>query len=146
MRISAIYRPDMQDPPAMRRVHQGFTLLELMVVLSLIGLLTAVALPNLVRLYDSVSSRLALDEIIDEVNGLGFRAHQQASAFVLSDVSGDDAVSPVKLPPGWTLRVDEPIVYERNGACSGGRVRLFFDGELILARSLARPFCRLKDS
>ncbi len=53
---------------------RGFTLLELMVVLALLGLIVAIALPNLQTLYDSVTRNTQRDRILDQITVLGREA------------------------------------------------------------------------
>ena len=146
MRMLASFRKN-------RRQITGFSLLELLVVLSLLGLLTAITFPNFVNLYQSVNSRLQTDQIIDDINGLGYAAFNSSTEIVLnnipatrSNVWAEKRNAPVSLPVGWRLVVLNPIRYLQNGACQGGEIRLFFEGELIISKTLSPPFCRIKQS
>ena len=120
------------------RNSRGFTLLELLVVLGLMSLVTAVALPGLVNLYDAMSRNVALDSIGAEINGLGRRAYESGAPITLSKES-------VNLPEGWQLATDSPIVYSAKGACRGGTLRLMLDGELVRRITLKAPYCRVGD-
>ena len=66
-------------PPSQR----GFTLLELLVVLALVGIVTAIAVPNLERLYGAVTRSAERDHILDQLAGLGRRALHQGRSFVV---------------------------------------------------------------
>ena len=59
------------------RNSRGFTLLELLVVLGLMSLVTAVAIPGLVQLYDSIQRNVELESIAAEVNQLGRHSYEQ---------------------------------------------------------------------
>ena len=141
MRMSGSFRK-------IQRQSSGFSLLELLVVLSLLGLLTAITFPNIVNLYQSVGSRLQIDQIIDDINGLGYGAFNSSSEIVLNNIPENTGRqnAPINLPVGWRLAVVNPIQYLQNGACQGGEIRLFFEGELIISKKLTPPFCRIKQT
>ena len=61
----------------------GFTLLELIVVLVLVGLVTTLALPNLERLYAGLTRKTERDFILDQLAGLGRQAMLQGRAYVV---------------------------------------------------------------
>ena len=77
------------------RASWGFTLLELLVVLALVGLVAAIAFPNLERLYGSVTRETERDHIHDQFTGLGLRAMRQGRNFV---VFGEGAPAASGLP------------------------------------------------
>lgn len=52
----------------------GVTLLELVVVLALLGLITALALPNLQRLQENLARTTERDRILEQLAGLGWEA------------------------------------------------------------------------
>ena len=72
----------------MPRALLGFTLLELLVVLALVGLVAAIAFPNLERLYAAVTRETERDYILDQFAGLGLRAMRQGRSFVVFDAAG----------------------------------------------------------
>ena len=70
------------------RPQRGFTLLELLVVLVLVGLVTAIAVPNLERLYGAVTRGTERAYILDQFVGLGQRAMRQGRNYVVFDAVG----------------------------------------------------------
>ena len=78
-----------------RTAATGFTLLELLVVLVLVGLVTTLALPNLERLQRAVTGRTERDYILDQLAGLGREAMLHRRAYVVFGSDGArDAGSP----------------------------------------------------
>jgi len=70
-------------PPARPDRRNGVTLVELLVVLVLLGVITAVALPNVERFYRSVTRSAERDGILDQFAGLGADAMRQGRGFVI---------------------------------------------------------------
>lgn len=152
-------------------LSSGFTLLELIVVLTLLSLMTAMAAPNLRRLYGAVSRTTERNEILDRFADLGRQAtlHRRAYLVVGTDTpnerkKGDTAlrlddedaafsgaVSPLEhhkpyrmdVPDGWTLHLPAPILVRANGVCLGGEVVLFYHGEPDVRLVLDPPYCHV---
>ena len=134
-------------------LSRGYSLMELLVVLSLMAVISAIALPNLVGVYSSFSSRLTLDSLVSEINGVGYKAYEGGRGYVLVDSISNEQKS---LPPndvfkftleeGWRISVSQPIRYASNGACKGGELRIYFNDELMLSDRLAPPFCRINNT
>ena len=61
----------------------AFTLLELMVVVSIVGVLCSVAIPNFKKAYEDLSIKKTLDEIDTLING--YRAYY----LIFNEMSGD---------------------------------------------------------
>lgn len=66
-----------------RTAAPGFTLLELLVVLVLVGLVTTLALPNLERLQGAVTRKTERDYILDQFAGLGREAMLRRRAYAV---------------------------------------------------------------
>ena len=82
-------RPAGRRPGAVDRFRAGFTLLELMIVLALLGLLTALAVPNLQRLFASVSTSTERQHILDQFEALGREALANGRAYVVFSETPD---------------------------------------------------------
>ncbi|MFT7222411.1 MAG: prepilin-type N-terminal cleavage/methylation domain-containing protein [Candidatus Azotimanducaceae bacterium] len=119
---------------------RGFTLLELLVVMGLVSLITAVAMPGVVSMYDSVSRNLELEGIAADINQLGRIAYESGASSTLSPKSFD-------LPDGWRFETTAPITYSAQGVCRGGTLVLLKNDEFVRRFKLAAPYCQtVRDS
>ena len=115
-------------------VH-GFALLELIVVLLLLGLITALAMPNLQRLAASVARSTERDRILTELAGLGRRAMLEGRDYVVFGAGGRrDAGS----PPA----ARETVEPGSAGADNGPVGPAFDPGGPTPVMSLTRSICR----
>ena len=138
---------------AIARFQAGFTLIELTVVLALLGLLTALAVPNLQRLFVSVSTSTERQHILDQFEALGRDALANGRAYVVfseapdadtAAVYGDFEPRPIDLPEAWRFRLDRPLVVRANGFCRGGELTLIHQDAPVLRATLAPPYCRVE--
>jgi len=128
----------------------GFSLLELMVVLVLLGGITSLALPNLTRLYESINLKLERDDILDQLQGLGGLALASRQAIIVSmRIPGDDSAESQRnyiehslvLPDGWHVELDRDLIVRANGVCLGAEVSIFHLGEAYAVVNLKAPYC-----
>ncbi|MBM3535199.1 MAG: prepilin-type N-terminal cleavage/methylation domain-containing protein [Alphaproteobacteria bacterium] len=147
-----------------RREADGFSLLELLLALVLLGLLVSLVLPRLDRLYLSFLFWLDQDRIEREIASLSGRAYLEGKALRLSTWppptlgsaqsthvsppvseptgASDEAVRPT-LPEGWRVMVEPSILFRPDGVCSGGEA-VIQAGDIIRRLRLEPPRCRLK--
>lgn len=118
----------------------GFTLLELVVVLALLGLATALVAPAGFRMIASWRRATEVDAALGALVALGAQAQQQGRALRLEagpvptkDVPG--------LPEGWTVVLARPLAVQANGACGGSGGELRAEG-YVRPFELQAPFCR----
>lgn len=132
----------------------GFTLLELLLAMTLMGFLVALVLPRLDQLYLSFVFWLDQDRVEREIASLSGRAYLEGKALRLATwpppVPGAPAPAPgldetvrLVLPQGWRVVVDPPILFRPDGACSGGNV-VIESGDVRRSFRLEAPRCRIK--
>jgi prepilin-type N-terminal cleavage/methylation domain-containing protein len=132
----------------------GFSLLELIIALTIMGLLGALAMPSLIRITDRTRFSLDRQDLERQLDQLPQIAVSQGRNLVLTSTPTNDGTVlpptgaeqdpyPVKVPDGWRITVDAPIRYRYDGTCSGGKIRV------ALADSEAKyvmnpPLCELR--
>lgn len=120
----------------------GYTLLELIVVLAVLGLATALVGPAGFRMLTSWQLATERDTILDSLSALSLRAHERGRElhFDRGEVAAGDLI---ELPEGWRLRLDEPLHVRANGACTGAQGTLETPSR-VFAIALDAPFCRAR--
>jgi prepilin-type N-terminal cleavage/methylation domain-containing protein len=120
--------------------QDGFTLLEMIVVLAILGLATALVAPSAIRGIDSWRRQAELDSLRDQVRALPGNARASGKAIVLSDATLGGKDPPLRIAGDWTLGVPTPWQVNANGVCAGGRITI---GNRYGSRTLkvGSPFC-----
>ena len=134
--------------------NQGFSLMELLVVLALISLLGALALPNLVGLFGSVTRATERDSILDQLAAIGRDALLAGRGYVVYGTTpqiGPAVVIdepfetyPLVLPEGWQVDLDRPLRVRPNGVCLGATATLRHPDVETFEVVLAPPYCRVE--
>ena len=117
-----------------KRHAYGFTLIEVMAVLLIVGLLASLLSPSMQRLADSFQARAEYLEVKRKIQGLSMIAMQRGEAADITDL---------ELQEGWVASGD--VVYQPNGVCLGGDLRIAYKEVEFYRQQLMPPFCRLND-
>lgn len=139
--------------PVMR--SSGYTLVELLVVLVIVGTLLAVVTPNLFRLYNAAERRAAEESILLQLHQLPLRALVTGSNYLIlsqADANAEDTrnryldyqVLELDLPDGWAYTLASPLRVKSIGVCLGGEMTLFNRGLEVRTLNLAAPDCRVR--
>lgn len=123
----------------------GFTLLELLIVLAIIGIMVAVVVPGLARTYDAIAASGERADVARALGGLPLLARTRDEALLLSPRDPDSLRLLPTLPEGWTVSLLEPLRIERSGVCHPARVRVSGRGRSEVWR-LTAPACGVDDA
>lgn len=109
--------------------RRGFTLLELLLVLTLAALATALVAPNIAERLRQSEERALVERVEDWLAGLPSRARQTQQA---ASWSVEQLRASLALDAQTQLRLPEPLLYDARGLAAGGTVSLH-KGERTLA-------------
>lgn len=120
--------------------QRGFTLLEMIVVLAILGLATALVAPAALSGIDSWRRQSELDSLLDQIRALPGNARARGKPIVLSDDTLKAKDAPLRIAGDWTLSVPAPWQVGGNGVCQGGKIAI---GNRYGSRTVAvaAPFC-----
>ena len=131
------------------RICSGFTLIEILVVLAIIGMLTGIALPRLTSAYASVERSAQRRAIQDQIEGLGYLAYSSGKPIMLesSNLAGTQTKDyPLQIPNGWQIKLPKPLRYSSRGICAGGMLIMTAPDGSAEEFRLSAPLCRLEES
>ena len=118
----------------------GFTLLEMIVVLAILGLAAAMVGPSMVRSIDTWRRQAAMDILLDQLRALPGNARGSGKPITVSDATLASPTPPLRVDADWTLHAPEPWSVGANGVCQGGDVTIRnVHGERTIR--VAAPFC-----
>ncbi len=120
--------------------QRGFTLLEMIVVLAILGLATALVAPAALSGIDSWRRQSELDSLLDQIRALPGNARASGKPIALSDDTLKAADAPLRIAKDWTLSVPKPWKVNANGVCERGEISIgnAFGSRTIVVGS---PFC-----
>ncbi len=113
---------------------RGFTLLELLLVVALVTLLSAMVAPRVLGWAEAARARSALDElrtVLQAQPALAFHARQPRTVARAPD--------DWPLPADWRLELAAPLRWEANGMAAPGRIRIHAGGDRIADWVLQAP-------
>jgi prepilin-type N-terminal cleavage/methylation domain-containing protein len=112
------------------RSSHGFTLIEILIVISIIAAMFAVTLPISYNMYQSHKASLKAEEVLVFIAGLKRESFLYSEAKVLSSKDGIMAVNGQKAEFGDTyIQIDTPIEFYKNGTTSGGTLKIVVGGQ-----------------
>jgi len=126
----------------------GFTLLEMVVVLVMMGIVTSLALPGLQKMYDSMEASLARKDLVMILNHLALDVRHHGHALLLSNYPADIADLPQAFVKRLSvldvsLQFDEPLYVTAGGFCPRENIVKVSKGARTYSLGLRAPDCRV---
>ena len=122
---------------AAAKSHTGFTLIELMVVLIIMALMSALVLPKFPAIYEKFIDKGDRDALNQSLASLGVKAYAQRKPIILNQETAEQWL---EIPRGWELKIDQPITYRASGVCLGGQLHVHIK-EVRQTILLNPPYC-----
>jgi len=135
----------------------GFTLVEMVVVMVLLGMLTSMALPAMQRWHDAVQAKSQVSTLVQSVRAAVFAAGVQRRVLRLTADSFEPEAANVeapevgfrtvgetlklRLPAGWQARRVEPAAFLASGLCEPGAVELDSTAGAVMVLRVSGPMC-----
>lgn len=121
------------------RKEKGFTIIELLIVIILLGMVLSIALPVSYGMYATYNASVRAQEVMAYISELRRGAFLYSEMTVLSSQDGIMTVDgKKKIFSGMQVQLAEPIVFFRNGTSSGGIIVLRF-GDVVQNLAVKAP-------
>lgn len=130
----------MSGGDASRAIGAGFTLLEMVVVLSILGLATAIAAPSVLHSIGAWQRRGEVESVLDQIRGLPAAAREKGSDVLISNETLATPSGPLHAEVGSALSTDKAWRVRHNGVCDGGLIALQREGRATRI-AVSAPFC-----
>jgi len=141
-----------------RAPDAGFTLIEMLIVMVLLGLMTSLTLPAMQRWHDGIQVRAKVTSVVEALRAAGFAAaasrrdlRMDRSSFAVVPASGvpnpsaaAGQVVRLPLPAGWLVRGVQPAAFLANGLCLPGAVDFVAEGGEQVTVQVQGPICAVE--
>lgn len=119
---------------------RGFSLLEMIVVLAILGLAAALVAPSALRSIDSWRRQAELDALLDQLRALPGNARASGAAIAISKEAMASEAPPLRVAGDWEISVPRAWSVRANGVCEGGAIEI---GNRFGTRTIqvSGPFC-----
>jgi prepilin-type N-terminal cleavage/methylation domain-containing protein len=117
--------------------REGFSLLEILIVLSIMGLSAAIIMPNSSRMLDQATSHAVFFEFQRQLADLRREANRTGVALTIVDPLAQDGqadgVRQVELRSPWGYTLSPNLEIAEGGVCSPATVNLLNMGRVVMS-------------
>lgn len=122
---------------------RGYTLLEMVVVMALLALATALVAPSGYRMIQTWREADGVERVLRELTGLPVTARATGRELHFGSDAPRELSTVVTLPEGWRLTLDAPLTVRANGACNDSGGVLLTKRQAVRFKLVA-PFCQVR--
>lgn len=118
--------------------ERGFSLIELLLVVSIIGMMFSVAIPVSFKMYSNYKASMKAQEIMVYTSGLRREAFLYSEKKILSSKDNVMTVNGIKKDfENVQVQISSPIEFYRNGTTAGGMIKIVVDDQMYQLNILA---------
>ena len=122
----------------------GFTLLELLIVLALIAFMTAMVAPRLQGTYDAIASSGERAEVMRQLERMPLLARAGGASIDIPKDGATELARRLAFPEGWSVRPLQRLKVDAIGVCHASRVHVTGRG-IAEDWVLSAPDCGVED-
>ena len=142
MSMSVPIRP--ADPAPPRGTRGGYTLIEILVVLAIFALSTAIIMPSTARMLDQTTSHAVFFEFQRQMSDLRREANRTGTSLRVVDLSmrktEDDRL--LELRPPWRYTLAPALDIAEGGGCSTASANLINQDRVVMTLRTDDGTCR----
>jgi general secretion pathway protein G len=125
------------------QASRGYTLLEILVVVAVLALATAMVAPSGYRLIESWQRQSQADTLLGELSTLATANRDSGAELYLAAGTYRDRLGRIDLPAGWAVVLLTDLRVLANGVCLGTRGEAMHDG-LVIGFEMNAPYCQAR--
>ena len=115
----------------------GYSLLEILVVLAIVSMLTAIILPRLSATYETWQWKNIREDVVQQIKGLALSAYRDGVEY---HVNGSSQLTDI--PSGVVLAFDPELIISNLGVCQGSILTINYKGRESRLQ-LQPPYCNV---